>query len=90
MSFELINQTVTKCITPCIDYKQCAPYIQETISIKYEFVYLFIIGLLCNELISVILSLKMNLELKYKITLGLKISYYVLNLSGIIWFLMLL
>lgn len=86
----LKNVTSAICNSGCVTLERCKEKcLVATMEMRYEFVWFFIVAFIFYELSSVILFSKIELDIKIKskIAGGLKISSYVLNLMGILYYL---
>ena len=73
----LLNQST--CLELCL---------QQEKEYYFEFVWFFIIGWIFSQMPYFLINLKIDTEIKTRIIIGLKISGYILNLAGILYFLL--
>jgi len=73
----------------CLNWSRCLDIcLQQQKDYYYEFVWFFVIGWIFSQMPFLFVNLKMDAEIKTRIIIGLKISGYVLNLAGILYFLL--
>ena len=72
------------CINPDTCKEMC---LQQSISYHYEFVYLFLVAFMFDQIRMFAFTAIKDPNLAYKVNVGLKMASYCLNLVGAVWFL---
>lgn len=80
-----------RCIYPCIDENYSRLLcLSQSKAFHYEFVWLFVIAFIFGQIPYLLIGkfIKIEPEIKTKIMRGFKFASYLLNLAGILWFLL--
>lgn len=87
ITYDLLRNTA-----PCLNQSTCLDIcLKQQITYTYEFVWFFIIGWIFSQMPYIILSIKhkdFTPELKTRLMVGFKLSGYLLNLAGVLYFLL--
>jgi len=93
LNITLINNTI-KCLLPdCVKLEQCkAICLTESKAFTYEFVWLFVIAFIFGQIPYFLMNdyIKIKPEIRTNLMRGFKLASYLLNLAGVLWFLLII